>query len=169
MAIDYLRLAHKIAAAPKPPAWISSSEEWQAVRAIVGGWLATSSVIADASSSSGFALVDKDTGEQRDHEPGVDVGKARPVAPVPHLQDKLRDQVEGAVAALTPAMKVALAKVFERERTPAFRREPLKLNPRLRAGLFTRGLLGDDDTLTPFGLLVRRAMAPAEDPAKGEP
>jgi hypothetical protein len=173
MAIDYFRLARKIASAKAPPAWLRSGEEWQALQAIVGGWLATTSVIAVPDTASGYALVDKDTGERREHEPGVDVGRARPMLADFGVEAKTHNQrniAKEAAEDLTPAMRVAIVRLYAREKAGDL--SPFKLNPALRLALTTRGLADIADglpLLTEFGHLVHEAMQPAADQAKGEP
>lgn len=63
--VNYLKLARKIAEANAPPTWMRNRAEWQALQAIVGGWLATTSVIKVPDTASGFAIVDNETGQRR--------------------------------------------------------------------------------------------------------
>jgi hypothetical protein len=158
MAIDYFRLARKIASAKAPPAWLRSGEEWQALQAIVGGWLATTSVIAVPDTASGYAL---------------DVGRARPMLADFGVEAKTHNQrniAKEAAEDLTPAMRVAIVRLYAREKAGDL--SPFKLNPALRLALTTRGLADIADglpLLTEFGHLVHEAMQPAADQAKGEP
>lgn len=146
--VNYLKLARKIMAANAPPSWLREREEWAALQAIVGGWLETTSVIAVPDSASGFALVDNETGERREHEPGVDVAQARAVANAPATARQLVDE-------LMPALRVAVFRLAEAERSAV----SAKISARLAEKLRGLGLIQPDAVaLTPLGREVHALM-----------
>lgn len=127
MAIDHVRLARKLVAADAPPAWLREREEWQAVRAIVAGWLETSSIIADDSSASGFSQVDK----------------AEPA------ESTLASDVVATAEALTPALRLAVFTLMESA-------PPKRFTVVIRSALLKRRLIvdGNPPVLSEFGRRV---------------
>lgn len=171
MAINYLKLARKITSAKAPPAWMRNREEWQALQSIVGGWLATTAVIA-SDTPSGFALVDMATGERSAVEPRPQPRTITNVGehPIDVLGTMVQPGERATIDHGPPADLKARASEIAEKLTKAqwlgimmlARGDRLTVSPRIENALRAVGLIdgipdgSNQITLTPLGVEVAR-------------